>query len=98
MRTISKKTMILGLVVTAMSIGFVAMLHAEPVPKETICHNGDFGPETIDISGNAVQKHIDKHGDTVGPCSIPCADRNESCIENDDCCDGLSCFSGLCDD
>ena len=32
--------------------------------KVTICHKG----ETITVSANAVQKHIDKHGDTMGPC------------------------------
>ena len=38
--------------------------------KVTICHNGDDGPETIEVSGNSVQKHIDNHGDTVGACTI----------------------------
>ena len=53
-----------------------------PAPNEagkvTICHNGDDGPETIEVSGNAVSKHIEKHGDSVGPCDVPsgplCAD------------------------
>ena len=49
-----------------------------PAPNEagkvTICHNGDDGPETIEVSGNAVQKHIDNHGDSVGECVVPCAD------------------------
>ena len=44
----------------------------EPPPNEAgkvvICHNGDDGPETIEVSGNAVQKHIDNHGDTIGEC------------------------------
>lgn len=34
--------------------------------KVTICHNGK---NTITVSTNAVQKHIDKHGDTFGPCN-----------------------------
>ena len=45
-----------------------------PAPNEAgkvvICHNGDDGPETIEVSGNSVQKHIDNHGDTVGACTI----------------------------
>jgi len=45
--------------------------------KVTICHNGDDGPETITVSGNAVQKHIDKHGDTVGEC----VDEPATCVE-----------------
>jgi len=36
--------------------------------KVTICHHGDKGSKTITVSGNAVQKHIDNHGDTVGEC------------------------------
>ncbi len=47
---------------------------APPAPNEAgkvvICHNGDDGPETIEVSGNSVQKHIDNHGDTVGPCIL----------------------------
>ena len=45
-----------------------------PAPNEAgkivICHNGDDGPETIEVSGNAVSMHVEKHGDTVGPCTI----------------------------
>ena len=47
---------------------------APPAPNEAgkvvICHNGDDGPETIEVSGNAVSMHVEKHGDTVGPCPI----------------------------
>ena len=33
--------------------------------KVSICHKG----KNITVSKNAVQKHIDKHGDTLGPCN-----------------------------
>ncbi|HUU47376.1 MAG TPA: DUF4215 domain-containing protein [Nitrosopumilaceae archaeon] len=41
--------------------------------KVTICHNGDDGPETITVSANAVDKHLNKHGDHVGACFV-CGD------------------------
>ena len=62
-----------------------------PAPNEAgkvvICHNGDYAPETIEVSGNAVQKHLDKHGDAIGVCPAPdCADcGNYAAAEFDDC-------------
>ena len=58
--------------------------------KVTICHNGDYAPETIEVSGNAVQKHLDKHGDAIGVCPAPdcpdcllyAADEYEDCIDD----------------
>jgi len=37
----------------------------EPPAKEEICHKG----KTIEVSAKAVDKHIQKHGDTEGPCT-----------------------------
>jgi len=39
--------------------------------KEVICHNAADHLETITVSRNAVQSHIDNHGDTLGPCGEP---------------------------
>jgi hypothetical protein len=39
--------------------------------KMTICHQtgSDTNPEvTITVSANAVAKHVNNHGDTLGPC------------------------------
>ena len=33
-------------------------------PKQTICHKG----RTITVSQCAVNKHLARHGDTLGPC------------------------------
>jgi len=52
--------------------------------KVTICHNGDKGSETIKVSGNAVQKHIDKHGDTIGECMIESSTCEQCLITNNE--------------
>ena len=41
---------------------------AGPADRVVICHNTNPGNVTIEVSGNAVQKHISQHGDHVGVC------------------------------
>ena len=40
---------------------------AEPKEKIVLCHIGEFGPETISVSGNAEAAHL-AHGDSLGEC------------------------------
>ena len=41
---------------------------AEPKEKIVICHIGEFGLETLSVSGNAEAAHL-AHGDTLGACT-----------------------------
>jgi len=42
---------------------------AGPQAKVTICHQGDYGPETIVVAAAAVQAHLN-HGDNSGACEV----------------------------
>jgi len=63
----------LGILATAFTTATTAAF-ADPAPKVTICHvgedeeTGEITFNTITVSGNAVDKHIENHGDTLGPC------------------------------
>ena len=72
---------ILSMLCVVLVVGFAGKAFAGKMEKEDVCHNGSvytgnigavdepnlwvFGFFVINISGNAVQKHIDNHGDSV---------------------------------
>ena len=62
---------------------------AKPAPKVQVCHIPAGNPgnwHTIEISENAVAKHIEKHGDLLGPCNQLCAllcDDDNACTIDD---------------
>ena len=63
--------------------------HAQAAPKVQICHFPPGNPDnwhTIEVSENAVAKHIEKHGDLLGPCNALCAvlcDDDNACTIDD---------------
>jgi hypothetical protein len=66
----------------------VAPAAAAPEPKVQICHIPPGNPNnwhTIAISENALQTHITKHGDFIGPCGefceILCDDGNACTVD-----------------
>ena len=72
---------ILSLLCVVLVVGFVGTAFAGKMEKEDVCHNGSVytgvlgeadepdlwvpGSFVINISGNAVLKHLDNHGDSV---------------------------------
>jgi len=76
--------------------------------KITICHipPGDpNNPQTIEISEKALQTHIQKHGDTLGPCEAlvcvpptctPSCGENGTCVADDVCVCDTGFYGDLC--
>lgn len=57
-----------------------AVTGAESAGKTQVCHQGTNGPETLEVSVNAVEAHL-AHGDTEGACgaaaTCPCFDPSD---------------------
>ena len=89
---------------------------AAPLPKVTICHIPPGNPDnahTITISENALQAHINNHGDIPGACGLNCEDTcpddGNACTANCnlatgdcdyepvDCSDSSLCTADTCD-
>ncbi len=67
-------------------------------PKVLVCHIPPGNPanaHNICISANAVETHVDHHGDSVGACEPVCAPAGEDCEANADCC-SEACNEGTC--
>ncbi len=111
------KKLFLCTMLVAVVAGFGATTAgAEPLPKVTICHIPPGNPSnahTITISENALQAHINNHGDIPGACGLDCEsycpDDGNACTSNCDletgeceyepvdCGDSLLCTADSCD-
>ncbi len=111
-----KKTYLVMILAAAAAILGAAVAAAAPLPKVTICHIPPGNPanwHTITISQNALQKHIDLHGDLVGTCQENCETLCDDgdfctidCTQAGECepeprppvdCDMGGCFTDFCD-
>lgn len=57
-----------GALVAEFAISNLHVAEAGPAGRVVICHNTGNGNITIEVSANAVAKHLAEHGDHVGPC------------------------------
>ena len=58
-----------GALVAEFAVSNVNVASAAPTGRVVICHVGDTGNVTIEVSGNSVDQHLAQHGDRVGPCN-----------------------------
>ena len=76
----------------------ISPTQAAPAPKVQVCHFPPGNPgnwHTIEISENAVAKHIENHGDLLGACNAVCAflcdDGNACTIDDTGECEDVGC-------
>lgn len=87
-----------GLVLIPVMLVFLAMVGAsafgKPKPsaaqyqyKVTICHNTGSVTNptvTLTVSSRAMDAHVNRHGDTLGPCPVVATAETESATSGDD--------------